>query len=266
MALIGLKLPVVGILTETGATTSYSQGMTLAKAIKADITINSYDAQLYAEDSVSETDKSFKDGTLSLGVDDLDMNARAYLLGKEINEGELISSADDIAPYVGVGFYAKRVKNKVASYRAIFIKKVQFSEPSETLDTKGENISFQTPTITGNIMLAADGRYKEEKIFSTEEEAAAYIKGKVEHAEQVATPSISPEAGTHATTQSVTITTSTPGATIYYTIDGTTPSPVNGTLYSEAISVATRTVIRAIATKSGLTDSAIANSEFVITA
>ncbi|MDP6381258.1 MAG: lamin tail domain-containing protein, partial [Phycisphaerae bacterium] len=49
----------------------------------------------------------------------------------------------------------------------------------------------------------------------------------------------------------VQITTSTPGATIRYTTDYTWPTESVGTIYSGAISVATTTVLRAIAYKPG---------------
>ena len=49
----------------------------------------------------------------------------------------------------------------------------------------------------------------------------------------------------------VTITTSTPGADIYYTTDGTVPSPGNGTLYTGPVTIATTTVLKAAAHQSG---------------
>lgn len=76
-----------------------------------------------------------------------------------------------------------------------------------------------------------------------------------------ATPSISPEACNFYGSQQVTIETTTADAQIYYTTDGTTPSSSNGTLYpGSAITVsgATKTV-KAIAVKSGLTDSDVAS-------
>ena len=49
----------------------------------------------------------------------------------------------------------------------------------------------------------------------------------------------------------VEIACDTPDAAIYYTIDGTTPSADNGTLYSNAIPIDCTTVLRATATKQG---------------
>ncbi len=49
----------------------------------------------------------------------------------------------------------------------------------------------------------------------------------------------------------VTITTATPDAEIYYTTNGTEPSPANGTLYHAPVSVTTTTTLRAAAFKDG---------------
>ena len=53
----------------------------------------------------------------------------------------------------------------------------------------------------------------------------------------------------------ITLSTTTPGAKIYYTTDGTTPSSSNGTLYSAPFSIGEATVIKAIAYSSDLSES-----------
>ena len=61
-----------------------------------------------------------------------------------------------------------------------------------------------------------------------------------------ATPTFSPAAGTYTSAQSVTLSDSTAGASIYYTTDGTTPT-TSSTKYTAAINVASTTTIKAIA-------------------
>ncbi len=82
-----------------------------------------------------------------------------------------------------------------------------------------------------------------------------------------ATPVLSPAPGTYATAQSVTITTATPGATIHYTTDGSTPAASSPT-YASAISLPgpgpTTTTIKAIAIRAGFTDSAVASATYTI--
>jgi uncharacterized repeat protein (TIGR03803 family) len=78
-----------------------------------------------------------------------------------------------------------------------------------------------------------------------------------------ATPVISPAAGNYSSTQSVTITDATAGATIYYTINGTTPT-ASSTKYTGAISVSTTETIEAIAVASGFSNSAVASAAYTI--
>ena len=81
----------------------------------------------------------------------------------------------------------------------------------------------------------------------------------------VVAPVFSPSPGTYATAQSVTLSTSTPGATIRYTTDGSTPSETVGTMYAGAIAVASSVTIRAVAYLSGWTTSSVSNGGYAIT-
>ena len=73
----------------------------------------------------------------------------------------------------------------------------------------------------------------------------------------VAAPTFSPAAGTYSSAQNVTISTTTSGASIRYTTDGTTPTSSTGTVYSGAVNVASSLTLKAIAYKSGSTDSSV---------
>jgi hypothetical protein len=80
----------------------------------------------------------------------------------------------------------------------------------------------------------------------------------------VATPSFSPGGATYNNDQSVLITTSTSGASIRYTLDGSTPTSTTGTLYSGAVPITASATLKAIAYKAGLTDSAVASSTYTL--
>ncbi len=77
-------------------------------------------------------------------------------------------------------------------------------------------------------------------------------------------PTFSPVAGTYATTQSVTISSSTSGASIRYTTDESTPTSTIGTLYSGAININTTSTLKAIAYKSGMSDSSVTSGTYTI--
>ncbi|HEY3321796.1 MAG TPA: chitobiase/beta-hexosaminidase C-terminal domain-containing protein [Planctomycetota bacterium] len=80
----------------------------------------------------------------------------------------------------------------------------------------------------------------------------------------MATPTLSPAGGTYGGTQSVTISCGTSGATIYYTIDGTTPT-TSSRLYGAAITVTATTTIKCVGSKGGFY-SAIATAQYTIVA
>lgn len=77
-------------------------------------------------------------------------------------------------------------------------------------------------------------------------------------------PVFSPAAGTYSTKQSVTITDSTAGATVFYTTDGSQPS-TSSAIYSSPISVSANETIRAIAIAADLTSSAASSATYSIT-
>ena len=76
-------------------------------------------------------------------------------------------------------------------------------------------------------------------------------------------PMFSPAAGTYTSTQSVTLSDTTPGATIYYTTNETAPTP-SSTAYSGAITVSATETIEAIAVANGYSNSAIATASYTI--
>ena len=85
----------------------------------------------------------------------------------------------------------------------------------------------------------------------------------------VGAPTFAPAAGTYTENQSVALSSSTDGATIYYTTDGTTPT-TGSNVYSGAISVtgtageSISTTIKAIAVKAGMQTSSVVSATYVI--
>ncbi|GHV79639.1 hypothetical protein AGMMS49944_14300 [Spirochaetia bacterium] len=79
----------------------------------------------------------------------------------------------------------------------------------------------------------------------------------------VATPTASPAAGAVISGTAITLSTTTAGATIYYTTDGTGPTTVS-TPYSTPITVSTAQTIKAIAVKSGMGNSSVFQADYTI--
>jgi alpha-tubulin suppressor-like RCC1 family protein len=81
----------------------------------------------------------------------------------------------------------------------------------------------------------------------------------------VATPVITPEAGAYEAPPLVTIATATEDATLRYTLDGTTPTAASP-LYRHPFVVVATTTVQAVASKAGLTPSAVATATFEVDA
>lgn len=77
----------------------------------------------------------------------------------------------------------------------------------------------------------------------------------------VALPTFSISAGNYTSTQNIVISSTTSGAEIHYTTDGSTPT-ASSTLYTTPIAVSTTTTIKAIAIKSGMDNSSVASATY----
>lgn len=151
MATIGLDKLYYAIITEgTGGVETYGTPKVMAKAISAELAPQIAEATLYADDGAAENVKEFTSATFTLGVDDLASDVMADLLGVTVDQnGVVVSTPDDAAPYVAVGFRAKRSNGK---YQYFWLYRVKFGVPNNTLATKGESITFNTPSIVGTVM------------------------------------------------------------------------------------------------------------------
>lgn len=162
MSTIGLDRLYYAKITEgEDGSELYDTPKILAKAIKADLSVELSEAILYADDAAAEVVKEFKSGKLSLGVDDIGRTAAEELTGATTDDnGVLVSTGEDIGAPVAVGFRAQKANGK---YRYFWLYRVKFGVPATNLQTKGDSISFQTPTIEGTVMrrnkLDGNGRH-----------------------------------------------------------------------------------------------------------
>ena len=151
MATIGLDMLHYAKITEDeNGNESYGTPQKLAKAMSADLSVELAEATLYADDGAAEIVKEFKSGTLSLGVDDIGATVASDLTGATIDQnGVVISTGEDGGDPVAIGFRAKKSNGK---YKYFWLYKVKFGIPATALATKGDSITFSTPTIEGTIL------------------------------------------------------------------------------------------------------------------
>lgn len=98
---------------------------------------------------------------------------------------------------------------------------------------------------------------------SSKDDASSSKESEATPAGTVVAPVFSPAGGTYSSAQSVTLSTSTSGAAIYYTMDGSVPTESSAKYVSPVTVSATRT-LKAIAVKPGMTTSSVGTASYAV--
>ena len=180
MAKIGLDNFRFGILTEAeDGTPSYAGAIKPGKAISCNVDVSSNDAKLYADNTLAESDTSFQQGTVTINVDDDDIETQAIMLGHDVDSetGAMKRNSNDIAPYIALGRIITKLVGGNYKYKVEFLYKVKMSEPSQSENTKGESVEFQTPEMSGVVSTLKNGDWSTTNTFDTHAEALEYLEG-----------------------------------------------------------------------------------------
>ena len=128
----------------TGAT--YGEPVRIPGLMTINVQPASSNATLYADNGPAETASSLGKITVSLETKDLPLEHQAALLGHTVTAGVMVSKTTDVAPYVAILFQSQKGSGGIIYKKYL---KTRFSDPQDNNATKGENVTFQTPTITG---------------------------------------------------------------------------------------------------------------------
>lgn len=122
------------------------------------------------------------------------------------------------------------------------------SDSSGNRDTAGAANKFAVPVVTnGKVYVACNGEVD--------------VYGLLNDTPITAAPVISPNGGTFAAAQTVSLSSPTSSAQIFYTSDGSTPTP-GSTLYTGPITVTNDTTINAMASAPGFLQSSTTSATF----
>lgn len=173
MARIGLKNFRFSKLDENEAVTNPES---LGKAIDCKVSLELNSAELYADDSLAESDYTFNKGTVTITVDDDDDTVLAPLLGHTISEdGEVVRKDTDTAPYIAFGRILTKIVGGIYKYKVEFLSKVKFKDTMPDEATKGESVEFTGVSIEGSVMRKTNGEWSKTKTFTSYEEASEYL-------------------------------------------------------------------------------------------
>lgn len=176
MAYFGLSKPFIAKLNVT--TGRYSDGFQFGHAVGTSVSPQYNEANLYGDNQLQETAKEFKYADTSIETTHMPIQAAATMFGHTVDTAtnEVTYSTSDSANYVGYGFYVAEKVDGVVKYVAAILPKTLFAEAEESYTTKGENLEFKTPSVSGKAMALETGVWKVKKTFSSEDEAVNFIK------------------------------------------------------------------------------------------
>lgn len=170
MAGIGLSKPYYAIYSEKEGTVSYADGGLMGKYTELNISLNEASSNsLYADNGPAEVDNQFSGGTASLATDELRAETLTPVFGakKEAINGVVTADAswyvwddDQNIPYLGIGGIIKKKIDGAIKWVAFVLNKVQFRNPGIVATTQGETISWQTQSLTADILRADDATHR----------------------------------------------------------------------------------------------------------
>lgn len=127
--------------------------------------------------------KQFTQATVDVTVLDISNEVASMVLGATIESGStqkgLSFSGNDVAPYVGLGFYTTNLlAENVVRYKAIFYPRCKASMQGKTYDTKGDSITLSNSKLQFTASVCNKGaRWKMESEFlETEAAAEAWLE------------------------------------------------------------------------------------------
>lgn len=149
---IGLSNVVYALLTKDEAGTpkaTYETPVRIPGAISATVNPNTSEETLFADDGPYESAVTLGAISLELNVADLDLETQAKLFGHTYENGILIRKGADAPPWVAIGFKSLKSNGK---YRYTWLAKGKFTLSEQSIETRGDSVTFQTPTANGSFV------------------------------------------------------------------------------------------------------------------
>ena len=196
MVTTGFSKPYVAKYSNTGASVTYSGGMSLGRGVSLSLEVETADDNnFYADNVLAETETgTFTSGTATITVDGLTNEAATLILGLPSPTSFSYGDSQSVQmqgygamnpPYVGYGCVWMTQMEGVTKWWPVILPKVKFGIPSQDMATKEDQIDWQTQELTATIqrddtaaanwkVISAEGMDSEAEAFAV---VQAYLGG-----------------------------------------------------------------------------------------
>lgn len=163
-------------LTEdtASAAATYDTVKAVPGLVSIEVTPESNTATLYADNGPYETASSMGQVSVTADLADIDLDVQSDWLGHTYDSSTktLTKKTTDVAPYVCLMFEFTLANGGT---RCVKLFKGKFALPTESGQTKGENVEFQTSNISASfVQLKNDARWELVQDFAAGESTAAF--------------------------------------------------------------------------------------------
>lgn len=149
---IGCDNLVYAILTADDGVSdpTYGEVKSAPGVMSLNINPNASQETVFYDDGPGESATTLGNIEVEIQKNELTTEQKADLLGHTIDsKGAIIYGANDTPPWVAIGFRTLKSNGK---YRYVWLYKGKFLEPEDNSETKGDSVSFQSETITGQFV------------------------------------------------------------------------------------------------------------------
>lgn len=180
MANYRARMPMAAKRTVSEGVATYSGGLAIGKLIQVGSTPTVADVKLYGDDVVAESVVAFTSSAITLSTTTIPTQVAKLIFNADVTGtpgAEEIKWSDKNPDYVGFGFITTEMVDNVDKIKVTWFPKVKFALPTETYDTKGESVTFGTPSLTATAYMDETiNEWKHEYYVASAEAAVEKLK------------------------------------------------------------------------------------------
>ena len=178
MAYIGLARPVIAVYHAEGGKPSYSRGIRFGKAVRIEITPTYEDVSDYGDINDDDEEWECTGADVTLGTSTIPEAAESAVNGHTLSGNEVRSNCKDRASPLGIGVRIRERVDGQTKYVAIWLHNVKMTEEGQNHETRGDSLTYSTPSVKGTARPDENGDWRTEKTFEIKEEADAWLDQK----------------------------------------------------------------------------------------
>ena len=147
----------------------------IGRLVKADLTVNMANGELYCDDELGESLSEFSSGTLAVETDDMLDDVASVVYGCQVVDKTVHYKYGDTPPEGGLGYVKGLMRRGVKSFKSVFYPRTKATLGNDSAQTRGNSITFGTTSTTFTIFTCNSGDWRLTEDFANEQEAKAWV-------------------------------------------------------------------------------------------